>query len=456
MLMAFASAFLRFLTLRNRARSFRHLKKIICFLFSLLYAVFSRAQVFHDQFPIKNLSEFSVQSFALIDSAGVIWKDLRNDILLDTSLLSRAEIETILRVSSSLDAALNACLKRERERVQQEAQTFNDAMKQRSPAAQDSALSQARSVFFKRQRALADTILWSQDSLSRAIETFFLSASDRRTSSATPDYKSLLEQFSNVQRSPHSFDAGFSYQSQSVWRGIDQNDGKGAYSLVATYRHQIGAFVLAQALGMQGRSPFIDQFSLGVGFERELFDDFIASLSYTRYFYSDSSIQVRSSINSDVGLRFSYSLPWMTSSTTFIWAIGDAQNDFICSWELSQPFAFQNFLGGDLLLVPSVSAEYGTVSSVRAVARRLRNGRIVRNVSESSPFVLTNYNVSLSAIYAFGALSFIPELIYAIPINVPSLSITRMNLTPSGSVTNVFNQQASAFFYFSTSLYLSL
>ncbi len=458
--MAFTSAFLHHSITRNRVQRLRckisHIKNIICLLLSVSCAVFSRAQVLPNQSPITNPSEFSRQSVALIDSSRVIWQELRSDMLLDTSLLSRTEIDTIVRISSSLDAALNTCLNRERDLVQQEAQTFNDALTQSSPTIQDSVLSQMRSVFFKRQRVLADTILSLQDSLSRAIEAFVVRTSDRMASSPRPDYKALLEQFSQMQSSPHSFDAGFSYQSQSVWRGIDQNNGKGAYSFMATYRHQLGVFVLGQVLGMQGRSQFIDQLSLGVGFEREIFERFLASLSYTRYFYSDSSVQVRSSINSDVGLRVSYMLPWITSSATFIWAIGDENNDVICSWELSQPFAFREFLSGDLIVIPSVSAEYGTVSSVKAVARRLRSGRIARSVTESSPFVITNYNFSLSAVYTFHMLSFVPELIYSIPINVPSLSLTRASLLPSGSVTTVFNQNASPLFYISTSLYISL
>lgn len=454
--MAFAPAFLHHLVVQNRVRCLSYMKKMICFLFSVSFAFFSRAQVLPDQSPITTLSEFSRQSFALLDSADVIWRDLRSDILLDTSLLSREEIDTVLRITSSLDAALGACLNRERKFVQQEVQTFNDALRHTSPTIRDSVLSHARSIYFKRQRLLADTILTIQDSLSRAIEMFVVRLSDRQTSSPTFDYKSLLAQLAESQVPTHSFDIGFSYQSQSVWRGIDQNNGKGAYSLVATYRHQIGAFVLGQVLGMQGRSPSIDQVSLGVGFERELFDRFLASLSYTRYFYSDSSVQVRSSINSDVGLRISYTLPWITSSATLIWAIGGDNDDLICSWELSQPFAFRNFLSGDLLLIPSLSAEYGTVSSVKAVARRLRNGRITRSVAESSPFVLTNYNFSLSAIYTYQMFSFIPELIYSIPINVPSLSITRANLPSSGSATTVFTHNAPSFFYISTSLYISL
>ena len=110
------------------------------------------------------------------------------------------------------------------------------------------------------------------------------------------------------------------------------------------------------------------------------------------------------------------------------------------------------------MLTPSIRGEYGTISNVRAFTRRTRpNQQPQTTVVQSSPFVLTNYNFSLSLLYSISGFQIVPEFLFVIPINVPSLTITRTGaVNPIFPTSRTFMRGGSAFGYFSVSISYSL
>lgn len=411
--------------------------------------------------PAQSTSSFSSQlndvseaSFIALDSALTLWQELYADVVKDLDLLPDSLRPTAESLANALNARFASFHSVQRGQIQRAHSEFQSLFQKNSQDSQ-SVVMRAKQDLQRRNAIVADTILALQDSLSAFVESLFIAQSDKR-SLLTSDYKEILNRAVFAEEPTHQFDVGFSFQSRSVWRGIEQNNGQGSYGFSATYQHRLGFFGSLQGLGLQGQGKRIDQFTFNFGFQRQWSENFTTSIAYSRYRYDDSSAQVRSSINSDLSLWLSYDTPFFTPSISLGWLFADENTDFICSWEVSRGFSFPSFLSGELLLLPGISAEYGTLTSTQIRVGRNRAGQIRNDISTSSAFVITNYNFSFTAIYSLHGFSIIPELIYTIPINVESVSqITRFNPNlPAQQQT--LSLEAKSFVYFSFSFIYTL
>ncbi len=379
---------------------------------------------------------------SFLDSSRIIWNDLLQSLFQDTISLSDSARTSFYALAQSVDSTFNSYLFQAHTRLM--------------ASTEPSRLLLAEQIH-REQAHLAETMLTLYDSLSRTFDTM-LTPKPIPQEKLSIDYKYLLDNLLENRTRAHRIYFSTAYQSRSVWRGIEQNSGNGAYSLSATYQHRTGIFLSATVLGLQGQPQAIDQLSLALGIDYTAFEHLLLSLAYTRYHYSDSSVQARASINSDLSLWLSYPTTWLTPSLTLIWAIGENNNDFFCDWEISRPFLLLQSSSSKLALTPSLRGEYGTISNVRAIARRVRpNQPLQTSLVQSSPFVLTNYNVSLSLLYSIGSFHLMPEFLFVVPINVSSLTITRVGaLNPILSNSRTFSQGGSSFGYFSVSVSYSL
>ncbi len=375
---------------------------------------------------------------SFLDSSRIIWNDLLHSLFQDTISLSDSARASFYALAQSVDSIFNSYLFQAHTRL--------------IASTEPSPLLLAEQIH-REQAHLAETMLTLYDSLSRAFDTL-LSPKPIPRETLSIDYKYLLDNLLENRTRAHRFYFSTAYQSRSVWRGIEQNSGNGAYSLSGTYQHRTGIFLSASVLGLQGQPQTIDQLSASVGLDYQAFTHFLVSLAYTRYHYSDSSVQARASINSDFSLWLSYPTTWLTPSLMLIWAIGENKNDFFCDWEISRAFLVAQFSTSRLVLTPSLRGEYGTISNVRVITRRARpNQQPQSTVVQSSPFVLTNYNFSLSLLYSIGGFYIVPEFLFVIPINVPSLTITRTDVVnPILPTSRTFMRGGSSFGYFSVSI----
>jgi hypothetical protein len=420
-------------------------------LFFLFFVLFSLPQIVFAQSDSSAFSSLSTsetvlpqfldRSSSFLDSSETIWNDLLQSLFQDTILLSDSARALFYATAQSVDSIFNSHLFQARTRL--------------VPSEHSSLLLTEQ--IHREQARLADMMLTLYDSLSRAFDALLPPRTTARKTLAI-DYKKLLDNLLETRALSHRFYFSTAYQSRSVWRGIDQNSGNGAYSLSATYQHRTGLFLSASALGLQGQPQALDQLSLTLGIDYNFFENVFLSLAYTRYHYSDSSVQARASINSDLTFWISYPTAWLTPSLTLIWAIGENKNDFFCDWEISRAFLLSQFSTSRLVLTPSIRGEYGTISNVRAFTRRTRpNQQPQTTVVQSSPFVLTNYNFSLSLLYSISGFQIVPEFLFVIPINVPSLTITRTGaVNPIFPTSRTFMRGGSAFGYFSVSISYSL
>jgi hypothetical protein len=387
---------------------------------------------------IVSLSEVE-RRLSFLDSSETIWRDLLESLFQDTTSLADTARASFYDVAQSVDRVFKSQLLDVRTRL--------------TDTSERSILLVSERIH-QQQARLADTMLMLYDSLSRTFDAMLAPKSLARTA-FSEDYQELLTSLLASRTSAHRLQFSTAYQSRSVWRGIEQNSGNGAYSLSGLYQHRSGIFLTANALGLQGQAMMIDQVSASVGLDYELFDRFLLSIAYTRHYYSESSVQASAFINSDFTLWLSFQTEWLTPSVMLLRAFSDEGNEFFCSWEISRAFFLSQFSRGKLALVPSISGEYGTISTVNIQRqRRTRlNQEPQTRIQQSSPFVLTNYLFSLSLLYSIGDFSIAPELLLVFPINLPSLTLDSTIREP---FTRTIKPQESSFGYFSVNVSYSL
>ena len=312
-------------------------------LFFLFFVLFSLPQIVFAQSDSSAFSSLSTsetvlpqfldRSSSFLDSSETIWNDLLQSLFQDTILLFDSARALFYATAQSVDSIFNSHLFQARTRL--------------VPSEHSSLLLTEQ--IHREQARLADMMLTLYDSLSRAFDALLPPRTTARKTLAI-DYKKLLDNLLETRALSHRFYFSTAYQSRSVWRGIDQNSGNGAYSLSATYQHRTGLFLSASALGLQGQPQALDQLSLTLGIDYNFFENVFLSLAYTRYHYSDSSVQARASINSDLTFWISYPTAWLTPSLTLIWAIGENKNDFFVIGKFLARFYSHNFLRADLCL----------------------------------------------------------------------------------------------------------
>ncbi len=423
---------------------FAHIKSRF---FALAFVVFSVPQLAFAQsdssFGLSSSTSAPLPEHALsfLDSSETIWSELLESLFQDTLSLPDTARAWFYALTQSLDRDFKSHLLDRRSRL--------------ATSSEHSAFTTRQS---REQAHLADLMLTLYDSLARAFEAL-LPRKNLVRAATSEDYKDILNTLFLNRTSAHRVQFSTAYQSRSVWRGIEQNSGNGAYSLSALYQHRSGIFLSASALGLQGQSPVIDQASASIGLDYRLFDNFLFSFAYARYYYSESSVQVRAFIHSDLALWLSFQTSWLTPSVMFLWAFSDEGNKFFCSWEISHVFLLSPFSSGKLALVPSVSGEYGTISTV-SVERRTRtrfNPNPQLLIRQAEPFVLTNYLFSLSLLYSIGNFSIAPEWIFVVPINLPTLTF---GSTSAGNlvqpITRTIRLGDKPFGYFSVLISYSL
>ncbi len=228
------------------------------------------------------------------------------------------------------------------------------------------------------------------------------------------------------------------YQGRAYWRGIDQNDQNASSYTDITYTHPIGLYASVGVTGLFGQSNFFDQLTLSAGYQKAIAEKLTVVLSYSRYFYDQNSVQVRSAYTDNLGATVSYITPIVTPSISFNYLFASGGGDAFLSFLLTRSFFIDDVLGGTISIDPSASLDFGTLQSItqRATVIQQRNQppRVQPTARIDSRFVITNYNLSLGVSYLVGIFAFTPELSLTVPVNVSTVTIVNP-LRPSQTRT---------------------
>lgn len=229
------------------------------------------------------------------------------------------------------------------------------------------------------------------------------------------------------------------YQSHASYRGRDNGVDESSFGPTVTYHHRSGIFFGGTVGWTSQPTPGPDDADLTAGYEFDLSPRFDGSLSYTHYWYSDSSAKPQSVTNQSVGGMFTFDAEAVTllADLSYDFGGGSGAAEFTATLDVSRDILVPGkTLGGMLLLSPTVSAAWGDQDE-RLLARRLQRAKkkavIVRSVKPSSVFGIMAYELSFPARLHVGAFSVESEFDYVIPADVLGTGKSLLNKDPSST-----------------------
>jgi hypothetical protein len=365
------------------------------------------------------------------DSSLATWADIKMVLLREASILSSARRERAsVAASVQHDSVFGFVARR-----LAKAYRTHDSLATRNATRKLS--SQNFFIYAKEnlnafRTDVSQHILQGRDSLTLFVEMLY---DEQRNDTSTVMQNLVLESYDSPvairqkSREPtHTFTVSYGYDSRVVWRGLVQNGDNGAQNFSIDYMHKWGFTAAIGASDLFGSTDFIDQYTISIGYQRRFFENLNLNAAYSYYQFPQSSQQIRSAITSDVSASASYDNDYVVPTVSFTYSIpasDSADGDIYASFELARSFDFEKFLGGSLSLTPSVLAEYGTVNAVTVLINQRR-----RRAETSSAFAITDYMFSLSVMYSYRFLSFLPSLSYVIPMNTDRLQLQAAQDTP--------------------------
>ncbi|HTY58969.1 MAG TPA: hypothetical protein VMF59_09130 [Bacteroidota bacterium] len=229
-------------------------------------------------------------------------------------------------------------------------------------------------------------------------------------------------------------------QTHASYRGRDNGVPVTAYGPSLTYHHRIGLFAGGSVGWVSRTEPGPDDASLSAGYEFTLSPSFDGSVSYTHYWYSDSSTRPQAVTNQSLEGTFTLDLDAVgfTGTVTYDFGGGSGGAEFTTALDIAKDIMVPGrVLTGTLLLSPALSATWGDQDE-RLLQKRLfrvkKKAVVVRSAKPSVIFGIMEYEFSFPARLQIGKFAVEPLFEYIIPADVLDTGRTLLNKDPSTSV----------------------
>ena len=162
-----------------------------------------------------------------------------------------------------------------------------------------------------------------------------------------------------------------------------------------------------------------DQSQLIAGWDFSLWKKLETSVSYSRFAYNDSSIQIQSSLKNNVELSLTFDSAIIQPRLTGALYFGTSTPDFLCSFDLSHEFAFDYLFGerDGLYIKPTASISAGTLHYYKLMLRD--SGQRILAAREVTKFNISGIDLSLPVEYDIGRFIIGASANYNIPLNQP-------------------------------------
>jgi hypothetical protein len=265
------------------------------------------------------------------------------------------------------------------------------------------------------------------DSMATAVEEWE-SALDERvgtfTDSISGQIQSSVEEYAEYLKDHTShLDIASAYESHSNYRGRDNGVSEGAFGPSVTYNHKSGLYAEGSIGWVSRPTPGPDDESLTGGYEFTLSSVLNGSVSYTHYWYSDSSTKPQAVTNQSVAGMMMLDLDLLSLTLNLADDFGGGGgSEITTSLDLSGDLPVSDHaFGGTLKISPTASATWGDQNE------KLRQRRIVRAKKKAvvrvtgkplDVFGIMSYELSLPAEMQIGRFSVEPVIGYVLPVNV--------------------------------------
>ncbi len=262
------------------------------------------------------------------------------------------------------------------------------------------------------------------------------------TDSMTHEVEVLTSEYArSVEEAPVSrIIASGAFETHSNYRGRDNGIVESVFGPSLGYHHKSGVFASGSVDWVSRASPGPDDASLGAGYEFDITSAFGGSLSYTHYWYSDSSTSPRAATNQSVEVMLTLD-PGpvnLTGTLSYDFGGGSGGAEFTTSLDLSKDIVVPGLtLGGTLVLSPAFGATWGDQDE-RLLEKRLERVKkkvvVVRSKKPAVIFGIMDYEFSFPGRLQFGKFSAEPAFEYVIPADVLNSGRTLLNKDPSTAV----------------------
>jgi hypothetical protein len=223
----------------------------------------------------------------------------------------------------------------------------------------------------------------------------------------------------SIAESKHGYAKAYlKYLSNAVYSGRTADMPVGYITPIIEYNFKSGiyfngsaSFAIAEGVNR------IDNYALEGGYSFSAFKDrFDATIGITKYFYNDSSENVRSVLD---GAAFSY----LSYELKHLYFDGSVYASFGSGADLSLGFgAGHHFYAFDeaLSVSPNISLTAGTQHYLSKFANRKKQRRGRSNqpvLSDNSRFRVLDYELAVPVTFETGKWSFTVKPVYAVPVN---------------------------------------
>ena len=217
------------------------------------------------------------------------------------------------------------------------------------------------------------------------------------------------------------------YSSHTTYRGRDNGVSQQMIAPSLSFHHSSGFGIEVSTYWLDQTPKRWDDVAGSLTYEFTAGGLFGGSLSYSHFWFSDSSRSSKSVIKNDFAASFSLSWPMISLSIDGDLATGDA-SEFTLAASVSHEFEFPLTLYNKISLEPTFTAIIGEQNSTLTTLRtKGAKGKEVVGVQTQSnnTFGILDYEASFPVTIVLGPLTLTPSVVYIMPMNVVDLSTAK-------------------------------
>jgi hypothetical protein len=217
------------------------------------------------------------------------------------------------------------------------------------------------------------------------------------------------------------------YSSHTTYRGRDNGVPQQMIAPLLAYHHSSGLGIEISTYWLDQTPKRWDDVAGSATYEFTLGSLLGGELTYSHFWFSDSSRSAKSVFKNDYGASFSLGLPVVSLSLSGDLATGDA-SEFTLAASASHEFEFPLTLYNKISLEPTLTAIIGEQNSTLTTLRtKGAKGKKVIGVQtqSNSTFGILDYELSLPVTIILGPWTISPSVVCIAPMNVIDLSTAK-------------------------------
>jgi hypothetical protein len=230
------------------------------------------------------------------------------------------------------------------------------------------------------------------------------------------------------------------YSTHNSFRGRDNGLVQQVYSPSVTFRHSSGLSVQASTYWLSETPKSWDDFQLVAGYDFRFNEIAGASLSYTHFWFSDSSRSQLSVFTDNAQGGISFDWPALSLAALGSMNFGTA-SEFTLTTSISHDFVIPLSLYNQITIEPTVSSVIGGQNSQLTTLRTTllkRRTVVTTQHSVTNSFGILDYEISLPATIEIGPVSLAPAVTYIIPFNIVDASSRKSFVDIDFSISLIF------------------